>query len=110
MSKSISKTKEIKSKIKPEYLNPSNWIAQDENSDIIVYSGKPELGKIFTDEWLPHDDSMAIQSLGKTTKTKRIKTYKQACAQLTVDNWWLDRYGRLIVEDRNTPKLLKEQA
>lgn len=110
MSKSISKTNELRTKIKEKFFNPAYWIAQDGNGDICIFDSKPNLGYIFTSEWLTNWDSGVNQYLGKTTKTKYNKTYKQACAQLTVDNWYLDRYGRLIVEDRNTPNLLKEQA
>lgn len=110
MSKSISKTKEIRSKIEEMFFTPLHWIAQDATGYIYIYKNRPRLGKLFSDQWLPIDNSMAVQFLGKTTKTRCNKTYTQACAQLTIDNWYLDRYGRLIVEDRNTPNLLKEQA
>lgn len=110
MNKSISKTNEIRSNIRESFFTSLHWIAQDIDGSIYIFRLQPRLGKLFSDEWLPNDESMAVQWLGNTTKTKYNKTYKQACAQLTVDNWWLDRYGRLIVEDRNTPNLLKEQA
>lgn len=110
MTKSITKTNEIKSTINPEYLNPNNWIAQDRGGEIFVYDGKLEIGRFLFMGWGSIGEDKAVQFLGKTTKTKYIKTYTQARAQLTIDNWWLDRYGRLIVEDRNTPNLLKEQA
>ena len=110
MSKSTSKTNEIRSKIEEMFFTSLHWIAQDAAGHIYIYKNRPRLGKLFSDEWLPSNDSIAVRFLGKTTKTRCNKTYTQACAQLTVDNWWLDRYGRLIVEDRNTPNLLKEQA
>jgi len=99
MSKSISKTNELKSKIEEKFFTSSYWIAQDKNGAIYVFKLKPCLGKIFINEWLSNKNSLTVQYLGKTTKTTHIKTYRQACAQLTIDNWWLDRYGRLIVEE-----------
>lgn len=110
MSKSISKTKEIRSNIRERFFTSLHWIAQDIDGSIYIFRLQPRLGKLFSGEWLPIDKSVAVHFLGKTTKTRCNKTYTQACAQLTIDNWWIDRYGRLIVEDRNTPNLLKEQA
>jgi len=110
MSKSISKTNELKSKIRERFFTSLHWIAQDIDGSIYIFRLRPRLSKLFSNEWLPNDELVAVHWLGKTTKTNKIKTYTQACAQLTIDNWWLDRYGRLIVEDKNTPNLLKEQA
>lgn len=111
MSKSISKTNEFKSKIEEKFFTSFCWIAQDRNGEIYLYRNKPALLEPFG-SWahLGNLKDILIAFLGKPTKTKKIKTSKQACAQLNVDNWYLDRYGRLIVEDRNTPNLLKEQA
>ena len=110
MSKSISKTNEIKSKIRESFFTSLYWIAQDIDGSIYIFRLRPRLSKYVSVVWVSETNSMCVDFLGKTTKTKYNKTYKQACAQLTVDNWWIDRYGRLIVEDRNTPNLLKEQA
>lgn len=111
MNKSISKTNEFRARISTKFFTEENWIAQDEDGTIYLYKNKPILVEEFG-IWLYllNLNLILIACLGKTTKTRCNKTYTQACAQLTVDNWWLDRYGRLIVEDRNTPNLLKEQA
>lgn len=111
MSKSISKTNEIRSNIDEIFFTSLHWLVQDKSGHIYILENKPQLSTKFSGEWVEIGGTLTMSFyLGKTTKTSYIKTYRQACAQLTVDNWWIDRYGRLIVEDRNTPNLLKEQA
>lgn len=115
MSKSISKTNELKSKIEEKFFTSSYWIAQDRKGEIYIFTGKPKLVKNYLTDtyysvWISDFVRYPAFFLCNPIKGQYITTFAHSLAQLGKDNFYLDTRGRLIVEDRNTPNLLKEQA
>lgn len=94
-------------------FNSNNWIAQDENGSIFVCFGDCKLARPvdpYFYEWFPIDPQAHTIYICNPIKGKTIKTFRQAKAQLTIDHWWIDSRGRLIVQDRNVPDSLKAQS
>lgn len=106
-------TKQVVKWIPRLRFNSNNWIVQDENGSIFVMFGDCKLARpvdTYFYEWFPINPLAHTIHICNPIKGKTIKTFRQAKAQLTVDHWWIDSRGRLIVEDRNTPESLKTQA
>lgn len=94
-------------------FNSNNWIIQDEDGGIFVCFGDCTLKKFEPDylwEWIPINSPIGTIHICNPIKSKTIKTFRQAKAQLTIYHWWIDSRGRLIVQDRNTPESLKIQS
>jgi len=104
----------VKSLINSSRYNALNWLVQDESGDIYILYGDAKLDRSKnTDclyQWIPFNNSPYMRFICNPIKGKTIKTFRQAKAQLTINHWWIDSRGRLIVQDRNVPDSLKAQA